>query len=467
MQGVSWPNLRMIGSSVGLEFGGASFGDARLSKRLERIGAALVERPEASFPEAMRSEGQLEGLYRFINNNKVCFDKIRAPHIEQTVARCREQEDVLILHDTTSLEFSGDREGLGRLETSAFGFFLHASLAVTLDRTPLGVLGAENLVRKGAKRKNRSKRGIRKDPNRESLRWGRAVEECEKALDSPQHVIHIMDREGDNYDLISQLCNSNTRFIIRAAHNRCLVGETKKLRDLALNGKCRLKREVQVGRHVPFLEFKQKIHPEREARKVTLNISAISVELKRGNNFAPGSASSLKMNIVTAIEAAPPAGRKAICWHLLTSEPIKTNKEVEKVIDAYRARWVVEELFKALKTGCRFERRQLESFDSIENALAIFLPIACRILALRASSRSNPEFSCTALTEVQLLLLRHHTKRKMSKNPTNGEAFLALAELGGHLQRNGSPGWLVLGRAMDRLIILEDGYRTAKITQKM
>lgn len=89
----------------------------------------MSESPDASFPAAMRSEGQLEALYRFINNDKVSFDRIRAPHVDQTTERCRDQEEVLVLHDTTSLEFGGKREGLGRLETSASGFFLHASLA--------------------------------------------------------------------------------------------------------------------------------------------------------------------------------------------------------------------------------------------------------------------------------------------------------------------------------------------------
>ena len=57
------------------------------------------------------------------------------------------EEQVLILHDTTAMQFNGDRQGLGRLQTSAKGFFLHASLAVRLDRSPLGVLGANAWVR--------------------------------------------------------------------------------------------------------------------------------------------------------------------------------------------------------------------------------------------------------------------------------------------------------------------------------
>jgi hypothetical protein len=295
----------MIESDVSLEFSGAALGDERLSKRLERVGTALVESPDASFPEAMRSDGQLEGLYRFLNNDKVTFDGIRAPHIEQTVERCRQEEEIFILHDTTSLEFGGKREGLGRLETSAAGFFLHASLAVTPDRRPLGALGAENLVRNGPKRKKSSKRRIKKDPRRESLRWGRAVDSCEDALGVSGHAIHVMDREGDNYDLFSQLLTSDIRFIIRAAHNRCVVGETDRLKELALKARRRFTRTVSIGPHEPFLKFDQKIHPEREAREIILAVSAMSVEIKRSNNFT------------------------------ITSEPIRTNAQLEKVIDGW------------------------------------------------------------------------------------------------------------------------------------
>jgi hypothetical protein len=46
-----------------------------------------------------------------------------------------------------AMEFNGDREGLGRLQTSAKGLFLHASLAVGLDRSPFGVLAADVWVR--------------------------------------------------------------------------------------------------------------------------------------------------------------------------------------------------------------------------------------------------------------------------------------------------------------------------------
>jgi hypothetical protein len=60
-----------------------------------------------------------------------------------------------------------------------------------------------------------------------------------------------------------------------------------------------------------------------------------------------------------------PKGIEPICGYLVTNEPITTKKQVAAVVDAYRTRWVIEELFKALKTGCQFEKRQLESYAAL------------------------------------------------------------------------------------------------------
>jgi hypothetical protein len=37
--------------------------------------------------------------------------------------------------------------------------------------------------------------------------------------------------------------------------------------------------------------------------------------------------------------------------------------------------------------------------------------------------------------------------------------MLAVASLGGHLKSNGDPGWIVLGRGLHDLLLLELGWR--------
>ena len=121
---------------------------------------------------------------------------------------------------------------------------------------------------------------------------------------------------------------------------------------------------------------------------------------------------------------------------------------------------MIEEYFKALKTGCQYERRQLESAHSLLNALAVLAPVAWRLLLLRHLGRHAPKRPATdALTPGQLDVLHAVARRPMPKRPTVKDAMLAIASLGGHLLRNGDPGWLVLGRGMHDLLLLELGWR--------
>ena len=164
---------------IALEYRGASLGDMRRSKRLERIGLELARNPDLSFPEAMGSEGQLEALYRFLNNDDVTFEAVHAPHAEQTRLRCQAEERVLVLHDTTILKFN-----VSRSPATCGG----------------GLVGVATRPRR-----DRNRRHTRADPQRESLRWGRAVRACEEQLGQAVGAVHVMDREGDNYDLFSEL----------------------------------------------------------------------------------------------------------------------------------------------------------------------------------------------------------------------------------------------------------------------
>ena len=161
-----------------------------------------------------------------------------------------------------------------------------------------------------------------------------------------------------------------------------------------------------------------------------------------------------------------PGHRRQQCQHV-GQTPVETAAQILYVVDVYRARWVIEEFFKALKTGCQYEKRQLESAHSLLNALAILAPVAWRLLLLRHLARHAPERPASdALTPTQLEVLHATAKRPLPTRPTIREAMLAVAGLGGHLPRNGDPGWLVLGRGMHDLLLLELGWRARDRAEK-
>jgi hypothetical protein len=121
---------------------------------------------------------------------------------------------------------------------------------------------------------------------------------------------------------------------------------------------------------------KGKRHPAREARIARLTFAATRVNLPRTSVAKGAGAATLSINVVHVLEPEPPAGEVAVEWFLLTSLPIATPEQIAYVVDCYGARWIIEEYFKALKTGCQYERRQLTTSNRLLNALAVLAPVA-------------------------------------------------------------------------------------------
>jgi hypothetical protein len=162
-------------------------------------------------------------------------------------------------------------------------------------------------------------------------------------------------------------------------------------------------------------------------------------------------------------EPKPPQGQEPIEWVLYTTEPVSSASDVGDVVDIYRARWLIEECNKAIKTGCRYQERQFESRDALLVLLAMTLPIACELLRLRTSCRADPDQrAATILNPVQLQVLAALGSRPLPNNPTVRDALWAIAGLGGHMKCNGEPGWQVLYRGMEKLLAYEKGWRAAR-----
>ena len=99
------------------------------------------------------------------------------------------------------------------------------------------------------------------------------------------------------------------------------------------------------------------------------------------------------------------------------------------------------------------------SVPQLRCAVTITLPIACELLWLRSRARDDPDGPATeVVTSQQLKVLRLLGSRSLPDKPTIRDALWAVAGLGGHLKRNGEPGWLVLHRGLQTLLSYEAGY---------
>jgi len=452
-------------ADIGDEFAEARLGDVRRTKRLQEVARVIEDMPDVGFPQIVESDGELEGIYRLFGNEEVNADAVLTPHIKATLSRAQQFPLCLVVHDTTAFEFSGDREGLGLMPGKQHGFFAHYALAVLPGpaRVPLGVVGWERITRKVRKSTERKPHSYytSQDPNRESLRWGRVMEAIEDQREGFE-CIHVMDREADIFDLMAQAIRDEARFVIRGDKERALVNEAGLVKGLLAKTEPRVYREVEVGERVAKRRelIKPKPGASRKRRVAKLAVGSHTIEIRRpATSDAPES--SLKLNMVHVWEPAPPRGQEPVDWVLFTTEPVDTKTQLNAVVDYYRSRWVIEDFFKALKSGCAFEKRQLESFHALSNALAVFSAVAWRMLLARAVSRAYPGASASSiLSKVELHCLTQ--RLKLQKIPSTAqEALFAVARLGGHLKRNGDPGWQTLGRGFEKLILLEAGLRMA------
>ncbi|HEY9155793.1 MAG TPA: IS4 family transposase [Opitutaceae bacterium] len=458
---------KWLRQDIGDEVSEARLGDSRRRDRLQEIARAAESSPGAGFPQMVDTDGELEGIYRFFGNDAIGAQAILEPHIAATFERAKQAKLCVIAHDTTAFEFSGERDGLGLMRSQKKGFFGHFALAVLpgSERIPLGVCGLERIsrqIRKDTIRKRHSDHTA-KDPTRESLRWTRLLESIESQRDGFE-CIHVMDREGDMYDLMALALRLSARFVIRGGRDRALANEQGLMEGLLEKTEARAHQEVKVSARKP--KRRELIAPrpgaERKERIAKLSVGSHVVEIRRPKSKKKlAEEHSIKFNLVHVWESKPPRGEAPIEWVLFTTEPIDTPEQLLEVVAFYRSRWIIEEFFKALKTGCAFEKRQLESFHALSNALAVFAIVAWRMLLTRAVTRTYPNGAATTvLAPTELQLIRH--RLKLPKLPTTPkEALYAVARLGGHLKRNGDPGWLTLGRGFEKLLFLQAGWNAA------
>src|ERR1051325_6930809 len=86
-------------------FGTVDLGDRRRTRRLVQSAARIAQHPEKSFPQIF-DWNDLRGFYRLCDCPAATTAAVQQPHWQRTRQAMAEQPLVLILHDTSELDFS-------------------------------------------------------------------------------------------------------------------------------------------------------------------------------------------------------------------------------------------------------------------------------------------------------------------------------------------------------------------------
>src|SRR5205823_4062929 len=208
------------------EFGGADMGDARLTARLLQITGMFYEKPTANIPQACASVKAAKAAYRFLDNEKVEWSAILAPHYTATEGRIGEHRVVLASQDTTTLNYSTHphTEGLGPICDSehVFGLVVHDTMTFTTEGVPLGLLDLQCWARSeiGSSEQRHSK----PIEEKESFKWVQSYRAVSKVQNRCRKttVVVVADRESDIHEVFAEQAATphGAQLLIRAERSR-------------------------------------------------------------------------------------------------------------------------------------------------------------------------------------------------------------------------------------------------------
>jgi len=462
------------GEWIEQEFGTVELGDKRLRDRLMKVIADRFRHPNTSYLEACEGDrAAIKGFYGLVDSTRdeVSPEAILSAHRERTIGRMMGYETVLVVQDTTDLDFSSRprTSGLGLMGTNqtgakSQGLKLHSSLAIGEEGLPLGVLKSVAYAQEEKEEATPVNGSIE---DKKTFRWIEGHRDCvaiAKRLPYTR-IVSVMDREADFFELFAEAAATIQRvgLLVRAKANRRLDECEHKLFDelRASEGQARV--EIAIPRQrakkaksgKPGKEGK----PERTA-ELTLVFKEVSIPPTRSDLKPMG---SVKLWAVHAREEQPPEGAAPIDWILLTTESVEITEDALRILKLYSLRWRIEEWHRVLKSGCKVQEHQHTTADRLKIVIAMDAVLAWRIQLATLLGREVPDLPCTAFfDEWEVKVLGVVEESKGRKAPlTLGAAVIAVARMGGYLARPSDPppGSKVLWRGFIRLDGLVDGFR--------
>lgn len=370
-------------------------------------------------------------LTRFLRNEAVTPEEMLAEAARGTCGRCQGR-DVLVIQDTTVIR----SEGGG-------GDYLHVGLALDAgDGAILGLVDGQFL------RRASGRKGLRRElpvEEKESFRWLRGADAAASVCAGARRITVVADRESDIYEAFA-LRPDGTELLVRAAQDRGLDDGGKLFAALdAL---------PEAGR----ADLDLPAQPGVKARKVRLAVRFAVLPLaKPARGFSQGLPEAVELQAVDVREIDPRPGQPAVHWRLLTTHAVDDAAEAWAIVDLYRRRWAIEQLFRTLKTkGFDIEGLRIEDAAPRNNLVMATLVAAVIIQQLVHARDGGPgplrpcldafDPEDIPLLEAFCAKLEGKTERQKNPHPKGSLAFAAwvCARLGGWTGYYGKPGPVVM-----------------------
>ena len=389
-------------------------------------------------------------ITRFLRNAKVTVGEVFAAAAAGTAGRVAGRH-VLAIQDSTSLRDDGAGHSL----------IAHPTIAVEAETGALlGLAHGEILPRTGGLRDSRKARGF---DEKQSRRWLNGAEAAAGLVAAgAAQVTVVTDREGDIYEMFARK-PVGVELLIRAAQDRALTDDAGRLFDA-------LAAQPEAGRFTVALAAA----PGRRARQAQLAVRFGPVTLKRpARHPEPGGLpEAVPVFLVEVREIDPPPGAAPAHWRLLTTHRIENFTQARWLAGLYRKRWLIEQLFRTIKTrGFDIERVSIAQapFEKLA-AAALVAGVSClQLVQDRDGLAKRPlqdvfESADQPALEAISIDLEGKTEKQKNPHPKGSLAFAAwvCARLGGWTGYYGKPGPIVMLRGLYQFRAIQHGWSLAR-----
>ena len=408
-------------------------------------------------------------LGRFLSNERVELNELIS-HAASKTNELSQGEHVLAVQDTTEINHQRHANRVKDLGVVGnghdVGFFLHPLLVLEAQSGAcLGLGGMRAWKRTKSKQANYQKLPIEE---KESYRWLETAQAGKAALKEAKLITIIADRESDIYEEWYRIPDERTHVLTRACHDRKLSHGAK------------LFEYCSVLPVATQYEIKVRARPGKRSEHIAkLEVRYSEVVIKRpGNCSASDAPTQIKLRVVDVREMRETVvgEEEPIHWCLLTTHDVQTVDDALQIVNWYRARWNIEQLFRILKRqGFEVEASQVERGDALIKLTVIALRAAVQTLQLtlarNAEQGSRPVDDVFSEEEVKVLEVvqaRVEGKTQAQKNPhvkkTLSWAAWNIARLGGWkgYASERPPGPITMLRGQQEFAILCRGWRWAQ-----
>ena len=419
-----------------------------------------IERVSVVLRRSSNGRAEEVGFGRWLSNPKVTAREILEYGGTALADRVRGLH-VLAIQDTTELNFEAHRgrvRGLGAAGNgSDRGLFVHPMIAVDADHSELlGLVGAQVWTRRRRARPDYKQLPIER---KESYRWLKGGMEAKAVLSQARMITIIADRESDIYEEWARLPDARCHLLTRASRDRALDG----------GGRLFTIADDWPVRHTFALPLRAR--PGKPARTARMSLRFDTATIKRPQLCSdPKAPAEVTLRLIDVRETK--AGRQdPIHWRLLTTHDINSVEDALRIVDWYRQRWHIEQVFRSMKShGLDVEVSQLASAKALFNLAAIATLAAVKIMQLvlaRDGRVDRPASDLVPPQHIPLLAalqaqLEGKTDLQKNLHPTNSLPWLSwiIARLGGWkgYPSEKPPGPITMRHGWHRFETLAEGW---------